>query len=575
MTGHAFNVLLYLPVGLVLAAVILEVFAQWKGNRDVEPGILFLLFVSAGAAVVTPLLALAFATVGRESGELTAFCYWMGVVVAFIAAAFWLKRKCRDQKLFALTPPPHLTGKVAFPRTPIQKTVIVGYRIVLILALLAAMAGVSEMPLGNVPLKSLASAIRSVAEPSSAPPPAIARNSGADLAPSASAPIPAPAPVVPSLAELIDQRPSTASNSSGADPLVAAASRSIEGQPAPAEVSAAKDASITASANTTPPEPPEPSPAATTEPPPSPALPAKTPAPPSDSPPATTPTVARVPLDKSFFPTKIKPIIDSKCVSCHGSSKQKGDLRLDSIEAIKKGSGNPIIVPGNPDASELFTRLTSPDEDEVMPPKEKGGPLPAPQIDLFKKWILAGADFGDGSSITALSTPARPGGKVEEELSQKLPPPDAALLARLTQAGVVVRPLSANGAVLDLNFSHSDLPQVSLADLSPIAKNVYALDLTRTKLRDEALAPITQMSSLRRLQLNRNPITDAGLVHLKGLSELESLNLYETEVTDAGLDQLIGLKKLQKLFLYNTKCTSAGADKLKSQIPGVVINLGS
>jgi hypothetical protein len=244
------------------------------------------------------------------------------------------------------------------------------------------------------------------------------------------------------------------------------------------------------------------------------------------------------------------------------------------VAAIKKGSDHPIIVPGNPDGSALYSRLTATDEEDIMPPKEKGGALPAPQVELFKMWILAGADFGDGSASAALSLPAQPGGKTEEGLSQKLPAPDAALLARLSQAGVVIRPLSSNGALLDMNFSHTDLPQINLAELAPIAKNVYALDLTRTKLRDDALAPLAQMSNLRRLQLNRNPLTDAALVHLKNLTELESLNLYETGVSDAGLDQLSGLKKLQKLYLFNTKCSAAGASKLKGQIPGVEINLG-
>ena len=209
-----------------------------------------------------------------------------------------------------------------------------------------------------------------------------------------------------------------------------------------------------------------------------------------------------------------------------------------------------------------------------MPPKEKGGPLPAAQIELFKRWILAGADFGDGSSAVAIAKPASAGGKLEEELSQKLPAPNGALLTRLTDAGVIVRALSSNGALLDLNFSHAEMPQINLAELAPIAGNIFALDLTRSKIRDDQLAPLAQMKNLRRLQLKRNPVTDAGLAHLSGLADLEVLNLYETGVTDTGLDHLAGLKKLQKLFLFNTKCTAAGAEKLKTRIPGLDINLG-
>ena len=64
-TGHLFNALLYLPTGLVAAALWLEFFAQWKRNRDVEPAILFLLFGAVAAAVSVTALAFAFAPVGR------------------------------------------------------------------------------------------------------------------------------------------------------------------------------------------------------------------------------------------------------------------------------------------------------------------------------------------------------------------------------------------------------------------------------------------------------------------------------------------------------------------------------
>jgi hypothetical protein len=576
VTGHGFNLLLYLPAGLIAAAILLEWFAQWKGNRDVEPGILFLLFSAGGAAVVTALLALAFATVGRQSGELSAFCTWMVVVAGFAALAFFLKRKGRDRKLFALRPPPNLSGRVVVPRTSTQKTLIVGYRIALIFALLVAMAGISEMPVGNVPLKSLAGAIRSVTGSSAAPAATVASSARPEEAKPAARPA---TPEAPKLADLIGQRSPTTPppGEQETKSLIEAATASIQGQPAivPSPDTPGAPAVAAASSSTPPPETPSATPPPESPPPPTSLPPA------SSTPPATIPTAAstttqpRPVLDKNFFATRIKPILDTKCTSCHGSSKQKADLRLDSVAAIRKGSDHPIIVPGNPDASEIYSRLTSTDEEEMMPPKEKNGPLPAAQIELFKTWILAGADFGDGSPSTAMTNlPAQAGGQTEEMLSQKLAPPDAALLARLSQAGVVIRPLSSNGALLEMNFSHADLPQLNLAELAPIAKNIYALDLTRTKIRDEALAPVAQFSNLRRLQLNRNPITDAALVHLKTLTDLESLNLYDTGVTDTGLDQLNGLKKLQKLYLFNTKCTAAGADKLKAQIPGVDINLG-
>ena len=45
----------------------------------------------------------------------------------------------------------------------------------------------------------------------------------------------------------------------------------------------------------------------------------------------------RTPEDVRFFETRIRPLLAEQCFKCHGPEKQKGDLRLDSAEAIKKG----------------------------------------------------------------------------------------------------------------------------------------------------------------------------------------------------------------------------------------------
>ena len=93
VTGHLFNSLLYLPTGLVLGAMLLEFFAQWKKNREVEPGILFLLFGAAGASVSVAVLAYLFSPVGRASGQLSLFAMWMTVVAAAISTAGWRSRQ--------------------------------------------------------------------------------------------------------------------------------------------------------------------------------------------------------------------------------------------------------------------------------------------------------------------------------------------------------------------------------------------------------------------------------------------------------------------------------------------------
>src|SRR5947207_14225950 len=55
------------------------------------------------------------------------------------------------------------------------------------------------------------------------------------------------------------------------------------------------------------------------------------------------------------FVERVKPLLESRCVSCHGPDKAKAGLRLDSREAALKGGENgAAVVPGNSSASLLL-----------------------------------------------------------------------------------------------------------------------------------------------------------------------------------------------------------------------------
>jgi mono/diheme cytochrome c family protein len=93
-----------------------------------------------------------------------------------------------------------------------------------------------------------------------------------------------------------------------------------------------------------------------------------------------------------FF-DQIKPLLDAKCVQCHGPEKQKGNLRLDSLAAARKGGKTgPAIVPGDADKSLLVQAIRHDRADLQMPPKER---LKDDQIALLTDWIKQGAFWPD------------------------------------------------------------------------------------------------------------------------------------------------------------------------------------
>lgn len=99
--------------------------------------------------------------------------------------------------------------------------------------------------------------------------------------------------------------------------------------------------------------------------------------------------------NKVDFNAEIRPILNSKCMRCHGGVTNKGGVSfLFREEALKVGdSGNPIVVPGNPGESELIARLTHHDPDERMP--QDAEPLKDEEIAVFRKWIKQGAEWKD------------------------------------------------------------------------------------------------------------------------------------------------------------------------------------
>ncbi|MEK7686195.1 MAG: c-type cytochrome domain-containing protein [Verrucomicrobiota bacterium] len=88
----------------------------------------------------------------------------------------------------------------------------------------------------------------------------------------------------------------------------------------------------------------------------------------------------------------IKPIFEKTCFKCHGPEKQKGKLRLDSLEAALKGGENGAdVLPGKSEKSTLVHNVARLDEDSAMPPEGKADPLTKEQVALIRAWIDQGA----------------------------------------------------------------------------------------------------------------------------------------------------------------------------------------
>ena len=138
------------------------------------------------------------------------------------------------------------------------------------------------------------------------------------------------------------------------------------------------------------------------------------------------------------FNRDIRPILSDTCFKCHGpDAKQvKGGLRLDQPESATQPakSGKVAIVPKQPGKSELVRRITTKDEDDVMPPTKTGKKLTPQQIELLKRWVEQGGEYQTHWAYKPLAKPGASSAKpstvdsfiAARLASQKLKPqPDA------------------------------------------------------------------------------------------------------------------------------------------------------
>ena len=107
--------------------------------------------------------------------------------------------------------------------------------------------------------------------------------------------------------------------------------------------------------------------------------------------PSLSPAADRPPPDKyeHFFST-VRPLLESKCVGCHGPDKPRGGLRLDSATGLHAGGdGGPVVIVGKPDDSPMLHAVRHADG-KAMPPKEK---LNDEQVAALARWIRDGCPW--------------------------------------------------------------------------------------------------------------------------------------------------------------------------------------
>ena len=254
----------------------------------------------------------------------------------------------------------------------------------------------------------------------------------------------------------------------------------------------------------------------------------------------------------SFYAMQIHPIFDANCVSCHGESKVKGKLRLDTYDRLMRGGEDgAVVIPGSAERSILFQRITLPVDHKKFMPSEGKPPLKPREIAMIKAWIE------DGASPQAASVKGFPAQTVEVALK---PVGDySGLMADIQRTalatGVSVLPVSRkpeDGLILNAVDAPERFGDAQLASFQKFAPYFVELELGRTAVTDGCFDALARFDHLRILHLEGTGVTGSGLTKLTHLSELGYLNLSGTKTTKEAAATLGSMSQIRHLYLYNT-----------------------
>ena len=137
------------------------------------------------------------------------------------------------------------------------------------------------------------------------------------------------------------------------------------------------------------------------------------------------------------FQREIRPILSNNCFFCHGpdEKERKGGehgYRLDLAEgAFADLGGYKAIIPGKPEESELFKRITTKDEDDAMPPRKSGKKLTEREVALVRDWIKSGAKYTKHWAYEKPVRAAVPGKSAQSSVLGAQTPGTDARLAKL------------------------------------------------------------------------------------------------------------------------------------------------
>jgi hypothetical protein len=285
------------------------------------------------------------------------------------------------------------------------------------------------------------------------------------------------------------------------------------------------------------------------------------------------------------FDTLVIPILEDKCMACHGVERAKGKLKMNTYAALLKGgSKGACLLPGDSAGSLMIQRINLPlDDDKRMPPAEKE------QLSLdeaaFLDWWVSAA-LPEEQLIESISFPSE-----QETYVQSIIGDDpVAIQARSAKArskdlllryadfqtrypGLLVQSVVGE-ALFELSSASLlgyDETSVRTA-LEPLADSLIRIDWNRRQLDAEWVKLFSTAAIVEVLNISDSSFSEADLLLLlSAMPELKKLNLTGTRFSDEQVDSIRSHSNIETIVLTGTDLSESGYRKLINHLPGAEI----
>ena len=285
------------------------------------------------------------------------------------------------------------------------------------------------------------------------------------------------------------------------------------------------------------------------------------------------------------FDTLVIPILEDKCMACHGVERAKGKLKMNTYAALLKGgSKGACLLPGDSAGSLMIQRINLPlDDDKRMPPADKEQ-LSSDEAAFLDWWVSSA--LPEEQSIESVSFPAEQQTYVQSIIGND----PSAIQARSAKArskdlllryadfqtrypGLLVQSVVGE-ALFELSSASLmgyDETHVRAA-LEPLVDSLIRIDWNRRQL-DAAWAKLFSTAAIVEvLNISDSRFSEEDLLLLlSAMPELKKLNLTGTGFADEHIDSIRAHSNIETIVLTGTELSETGYQKLIKHLPGAEI----